>query len=143
VVVLGHTGRNFAAGMSGGVAYVLDEDGMFDKRCNLSMVELEPISDEDEALEHIEHQGGDLEGHGLVDLMHDLTRFDDKRLKTLIEYHHRYTGSTKAASILEQWSSYRERFVKVMPVEYRKALQKAQQQANDSKNPGASVAVGV
>jgi len=143
VVVLGHTGRNFAAGMSGGVAYVLDEDGMFDKRCNLSMVELEPISDEDEALEHIEHQGGDLEGHGLVDLMHDLTRFDDKRLKTLIENHHRYTGSTKAATILEQWSNYRARFVKVMPVEYRKALQKAQQQANDSKNPGASVAVGV
>ena len=142
VVVLGHTGRNFAAGMSGGVAYVLDEDGMFDKRCNLSMVELEPISDEDEALEQIEHQGGDLEGHGLVDIMHDLTRFDDKRLKTLIENHHRYTGSTKAARILEQWSSYRARFVKVMPVEYRKALQKAQQRANDSENPGASVAVG-
>jgi len=142
VVVLGHTGRNFAAGMSGGVAYVLDEDGMFDKRCNLSMVELEPISDEDEALEQIEHQGGDLEGHGLVDIMHDLTRNDEKRLKTLIGNHHRYTGSTKAAAILEQWSSYRARFVKVMPVEYRKALQKAQQQANDSKNPSASVAVG-
>jgi glutamate synthase (NADPH/NADH) large chain len=142
VVVLGHTGRNFAAGMSGGVAYVLDEDGMFDKRCNLSMVELEPISDEDEALEKTEHQGGDLEGHGLVDIMHDLTRYDEKRLKTLIENHHRYTGSSKAAAILEQWSSYRSRFVKVMPVEYRKALEKAQQQANDSKTPGASVAVG-
>jgi glutamate synthase (NADPH/NADH) large chain len=142
VVVLGHTGRNFAAGMSGGVAYVLDEDGMFEKRCNLSMVELEPISEEDEAQEHINHQGGDLEGHGLVDIMRDLTRYDEKRLKTLIENHHRYTGSAKAAVILEHWSSYRPRFVKVMPVEYRKALQKMQKQANDSENHGASVAVG-
>ncbi len=143
VVVLGDTGRNFGAGMSGGVAYVLDEDGKFEQRCNLAMVELEPITDEDDALETREHQGGDLESHGLVDIMRDLSRYDDQRLKLLIEKHHQYTGSNKAAAILSDWDSYRSRFVKVMPVEYRKALQKMQQQANESENTGASMAVGV
>ena len=142
VVVLGDTGRNFAAGMSGGVAYVLDEDGMFEQRCNLAMVELEPISDEDEALENTEHQGGDLESHGLVDVMHDLSRYDELRLKLLIEKHHRLTGSTKAAVILDSWDMSRSRFVKVMPIEYRKALQKMQEQANEGESPDASVAVG-
>ena len=61
-VILGETGRNFAAGMSGGVAYVLDEFGNFSDRCNLSMVELEPITSEDDLLERLQHQGGDL-GH--------------------------------------------------------------------------------
>ena len=142
VVVLGDTGRNFAAGMSGGVAYVLDEDGNFEQRCNLSMVELEPITEEDEAMEDTEHQGGDLEGHGLVDVMHDLSRYDEQRLKLLIEKHHRLTGSAKAALILESWGVYRSRFVKVMPVEYRKALQIMQEQAHSEENPDASVAVG-
>jgi glutamate synthase (NADPH/NADH) large chain len=140
VVVLGHTGRNFAAGMSGGVAYVLDEDGMFEKRCNLSMVELEPITAEDDALEHRDHQGGDLEGHGLVDVMHDLTRHDEMRLKMLIETHHRHTNSGKAAEILGNWNDYSTRFVKVMPVEYRKALQKMQDQVREES--GVSVAIG-
>jgi len=139
VVVLGDTGRNFAAGMSGGVAYVLDEDANFEQRCNLAMVELEPISDEDVALENTEHQGGDLEGHGLVDIMHDLGRYDQQRLKLLIEKHHSLTGSAKAATILGDWESYRSRFVKVMPVEYRKALQKMQEQVSDTKS---AVAVG-
>jgi glutamate synthase (NADPH/NADH) large chain len=142
VVVLGNTGRNFAAGMSGGVAYVLDEDGMFEKRCNLAMVDLEPITDEDDALEKFDNQGGDLESHGLVDLMHDLSRHDEMRLKTLIESHHRHTGSTKAAAILEKWSAYRSRFVKVMPVEYRKALQQMQEKSRETENSGVSVAVG-
>jgi glutamate synthase (NADPH/NADH) large chain len=142
VVVLGHTGRNFAAGMSGGVAYVLDEDGMFAQRCNLAMVELEPISDEDAALESLDHQGGDMETHGLVDIMHDLSRFDEQRLRQLIEKHQSLTGSAKATVILENWENYRSRFVKVMPVEYRKALQRMQQQASDEENPDASVAVG-
>jgi len=140
VVVLGHTGRNFGAGMSGGVAYVFDEDGMFEKRCNLAMVELEPITDEDEALERIDHQGGDLEGHGLVDVMHDLSRHDAMRLKRMIETHQRYTGSTRAAEILANWDEFRSRFVKVMPVEYRKALQKMQLQV--SEEMGVSVAIG-
>ena len=61
------TGRNFAAGMSGGVAYVLDEFGNFSDRCNLSMVELEPITSEDDWLERLQHQGGDLETKGKVD----------------------------------------------------------------------------
>jgi glutamate synthase (NADPH/NADH) large chain len=142
VVVLGDTGRNFAAGMSGGVAYVLDEDGMFEKRCNLAMVELEPISDEAEALESIDHQGGDMETHGLVDLMHDLSSRDEQRLRLLIEKHRQLTGSAKAAAILDNWENYRSRFVKVMPVEYRKALQKMQEQANEAASPDASVAVG-
>ena len=143
VVVLGQTGRNFAAGMSGGVAYVLDADGMFEQRCNLAMVDLEPIADEDDALENTAHQGGDLEAHGLVDIMHDLSRYDDQRLRMLIEKHHQLTGSARAVTILEDWEGYRSRFVKVMPVEYRKALQKMQEQANEADNSSASMAAGV
>jgi glutamate synthase (NADPH/NADH) large chain len=124
VVVLGATGRNFAAGMSGGVAYVLDETGDFDRRCNLSMVDLEPIPEEDAALEAFDHQGGDLETHGLVDILHDMTNNDAQRLKVLIERHRRYTGSAKAKRILDHWGEYRPRFVKVMPVDYRQALEK-------------------
>ena len=124
VVVLGGTGRNFAAGMSGGVAYVLDETGDFDRRCNLSMVELEPIPAEDAALEALDHQGGDLETHGLVDIMHDMTNHDAQRLRALIERHRRYTGSAKAKRILDNWAAYLPRFVKVMPVDYKQALEK-------------------
>ena len=68
VVVLGQTGRNFAAGMSGGIAYVLDEAGDFRQRCNMAMVELEPVPEEEELLERIANQAGDLESHGLVDV---------------------------------------------------------------------------
>ena len=127
VVVLGETGRNFAAGMSGGVAYVLDESGDFNQRCNLSMVELEPIPSEANALERFDHQGGDLENHGLVEVMHDMTRHDEQRLRVLIAKHRRYTGSEKARRILENWSHYAPLFVKVMPVDYRLALEKMQQ----------------
>jgi glutamate synthase (NADPH/NADH) large chain len=126
VVVLGETGRNFAAGMSGGIAYVLDEAGDFDRRCNLSMVELQPIPYEDQALERRDHQGGDMEAHGLVDVMHDMTRHDQQRLRSLIEKHRRYTGSAKAQRILENWEDYAAKFVKVMPVDYRLALEKMQ-----------------
>jgi len=126
VVVLGSTGRNFAAGMSGGVAYVLDETGDFEHRCNLAMVELEPILAEDIALENLDHQGGDLETHGMVDIMHDMTRHDVLRLRTLIEKHRRYTGSGRAKQILDNWPFYAPRFVKVMPVDYRRALEKMQ-----------------
>ncbi len=126
VVVLGNTGRNFAAGMSGGVAYVLDENGNFSRRCNMAMVELQPVPSEARALERFDHQGNDLESHGLVDVMHDMTRHDEQRLRTLIEKHRRYTGSEKARRILENWSEYAPRFVKVMPVDYRLALEKMQ-----------------
>ena len=122
VVVLGLTGRNFAAGMSGGIAYVLDEDGDFEQRCNLAQVELEPIAEEDDALEALGHQGGDLETHGKVDVSHDMTRFDAIRLRQLIENHLEHTDSSVARNILDNWKDYLPKFRKVMPVEYRRAL---------------------
>ncbi|MET0067008.1 MAG: glutamate synthase large subunit [Candidatus Thiodiazotropha sp.] len=136
VVCLGPTGRNFAAGMSGGIAYVLDEAGDFEDHCNMAQVELQPISDEDEALEALDHQGGDLETQGLVDLSHDMTRHDALRLKQLIAQHLHYTNSEVAKRILDNWEAMLQKFVKVMPVEYRRALQEMQAQKND--NPVAS-----
>ncbi|MDY6991307.1 MAG: glutamate synthase-related protein, partial [Pseudomonadota bacterium] len=126
VVVLGATGRNFAAGMSGGIAYVLDEAGDFEQRCNMAMVELEPIVEEDQALESVYHQGGDLESHGFVDVMRDMTRHDALRLKALIEQHVRYTGSSRGQNILDHWADYLPRFVKIMPIDYRRALTQMQ-----------------
>jgi glutamate synthase domain-containing protein 2/glutamate synthase domain-containing protein 3 len=122
VVVLGYTGRNFAAGMSGGIAYVLDEDGTFQSRCNLAMVELEPVPEEERIAEKEFGQYQDLESHGRVDVMADLTVKDAERLFVLISQHERYTGSKRAAEILSQWTRYRPLFKKVMPVEYRRAL---------------------
>ncbi|MDF2114092.1 glutamate synthase large subunit [Roseiarcaceae bacterium H3SJ34-1] len=122
VVVIGQTGRNFAAGMSGGIAYVLDEDGDFAKRCNLAMVELESVEEEEELNQRIHHLGGDLQVHGRVDVMNDMTRFDAERLHQLVSNHARYTGSTRAREILDNWDAYKSKFRKVMPVEYRRAL---------------------
>ncbi len=68
------------------------------------------------------HQSGDLEPHGRVDVMTDMTRFDAERLQHLISNHLRYTGSTRARAILDDWESYKPKFRKVMPVEYRRAL---------------------
>jgi glutamate synthase (NADPH/NADH) large chain len=99
VVVLGNTGRNFAAGMSGGFAYVLDLDGEFAKRCNASMVDLEPLVEPE----------------------------DEATLRRLIENHSRYTGSKRAQAILAGWAQYRAKFVKVFPKEYRRALAELQQ----------------
>jgi glutamate synthase (NADPH/NADH) large chain len=120
VVVLGTTGRNFAAGMSGGVAYVLDEDGGFESRCNMAQVALEPV--EEEIAARIGSGSGDeLESHGKVDVRH-LGMVDEQLLKGLIEKHAQHTGSLQARTILDGWASYRARFVKVMPHEYRRAL---------------------
>jgi glutamate synthase (NADPH/NADH) large chain len=94
VVVLGETGRNFAAGMSGGIAYVLDEAGDFASRCNMAMVELEPVPEEDDILEKLHHHGGDLAHKGRVDVSRDMTRHDEERLFQLISNHAHYTGST-------------------------------------------------
>ncbi|MEN0041353.1 MAG: glutamate synthase large subunit, partial [Pseudomonadota bacterium] len=127
VAVLGNTGRNFAAGMSGGIAYVLDEDGTFAKRCNLSMVELEPVPEEDDLMESEHNHGGDIEHHGRVDVSSDMTRYDDERLRQLIENHKRYTNSQRAADILDNWDDYRPKFVKVMPTEYRRALREIEE----------------
>ncbi len=122
VVVIGKTGRNFAAGMSGGVAYVLDEEGDFAERCNMAMVELEPVPEEDDMLEKLHHHGGDLAHKGRVDVSGDMTRHDEERLVQLISNHLHYTGSTRAKAILDDWAHYRPKFRKVMPVEYRRAL---------------------
>jgi glutamate synthase (NADPH/NADH) large chain len=121
VVVLGPTGRNFAAGMSGGIAYVLDEDGSFEQKCNLSMIDLEPVAAEEEVMARLANQGG-LEGHGLVDVMRDMTGQDAERLHSLIARHAHYTNSARARTILENWKEYQSKFKKVMPVEYRRAL---------------------
>ena len=128
VVVIGKTGRNFAAGMSGGIAYVLDEEGDFANRCNMAMIELEPLPDEEENNQRLNHQGGDLIGHGRVDVMKDMTRHDTERLHRLISNHLRYTGSERAQQILDAWDHYKPKFRKVMPVEYRRALQELMQQ---------------
>ncbi len=129
VVVLGYTGRNFAAGMSGGIAYVLDEDGTFEKRCNMAQVQLEPMPDEIEARKGSE-SGDDLESHGHVDIDH-LGMGDELILKGLIERHARFTGSVRAHHILEHWTDFRKRFVKVLPHEYRRALaEMAEQRQN-------------
>ena len=95
VVILGATGRNFAAGMSGGIAYVLDEDGTFEQRCNPGLVDLEPLAAADDVSE----------------------------ARTLIRKHLRYTGSTVASSVLDNWQKTQSRFVKVMPRDYRRVLE--------------------
>ena len=105
VVCLGPTGRNFAAGMSGGIAYVLDENGGFRDRCNLEMVELESIR----------HDGANAD-------LGDMTGADETRLKRLIEKHLAYTGSAVAERILAEWNDTLPKFIKVMPVDYRRAL---------------------
>jgi glutamate synthase (NADPH/NADH) large chain len=110
VAVLGLTGRNFAAGMSGGIAYVLDVDGLFARRCNPAMVDLEPVLPEVEQEARIPR-----------DLWHS-DRSDEAVLRALVERHARYTGSAKAKNILADWPAYRARFVKVFPKEYRRAL---------------------
>jgi glutamate synthase (NADPH/NADH) large chain/glutamate synthase (ferredoxin) len=94
VVVLGRTGRNFAAGMSGGIAYVLDSDGGFAGRCNHELVDLEKLEDEDVA-----------------------------RVRALVEEHLERTGSPVASRVLETWDESLWRFVKVMPRDYRAALE--------------------
>jgi glutamate synthase (NADPH/NADH) large chain len=131
VVVLGQTGRNFAAGMSGGIAYVLDEAGDFKTRCNLAMVDLEPVPEEEELLQRIANQSGDLESHGLVDIQGDMTSHDAERLFQLISNHAHYTASSRARLILDNWQDFLPRFVKVMPVDYRRALKEMQAQEAD------------
>ena len=122
VVVLGRTGRNFAAGMSGGIAYVLDEDGTFETRCNMAMVDLESVPDEEAINARDYGHAADLGTHGRVDVLADMTRYDAARLHLLIARHARFAGSRHAAHILENWDAYLPKFRKVMPVEYRRAL---------------------
>ncbi|MCA3215253.1 MAG: glutamate synthase subunit alpha [Burkholderiales bacterium] len=109
-VVLGHTGRNFAAGMSGGIAYVFDEHGDFARRCNTAMVALEPVLTTQEQQEKID------------EAIWHLGETDEHLLRDLVEKHFRFTGSLRARMILDNWSALRGRFVKVFPNEYRRAL---------------------
>ncbi|HSD61975.1 MAG TPA: glutamate synthase-related protein [Burkholderiales bacterium] len=104
--VLGSTGRNFAGGMSGGIAYVYDPGGNFKERCNLSMVDLEPMPAPGQTPAELRHHGED----------------DDQILRHLLENHARYTGSDTAKAILAHWQAARALFVKVFPKEYRRAL---------------------
>ncbi|TMH55801.1 MAG: glutamate synthase subunit alpha, partial [Betaproteobacteria bacterium] len=110
VAVLGVTGRNFAAGMSGGIAYVLDLHGEFVKRCNTAMVDLEPVLTESEQQGKLSHE-----------LWHK-GQADEVILKDMIERHAKLTNSRRAREILEKWAEYRTRFVKIFPKEYRRAL---------------------
>jgi glutamate synthase (NADPH/NADH) large chain len=137
VVVLGKAGRNFAAGMSGGIAYVLDEEGDFTQRCNLAMVDLEPIPEEESAA--AVEGAGELESHGKVKIDH-LAGHDDEMLKGLIQRHLLYTGSERARRILENWAAYLPRFVKVMPQEYKRALAEMAQEALRNEQPTPKVA---
>jgi glutamate synthase (NADPH/NADH) large chain len=101
VVVLGMTGRNFAAGMSGGVAYVFDEDGTFESRCNMAQVALEPVEEEIAARKGRVRRRA--RSHGRVDVRH-LGMADEALLKMLIERHATYTGSERAKTILADWA---------------------------------------
>ena len=117
VAVLGHTGRNFAAGMSGGIAYILDEDGTFQTRCNMAMIELETI-----------------DPHMTQDLTHlkdNMTGCDAERLKKLLENHAHYTNSTKAQTILADWAHWLPKFKKIMPIEFRRALNELDNQRDN------------
>ena len=124
VCVLGDTGRNFAAGMSGGVAYVYDPTGRFRELCNPAMVDLEPVAPsapaerEDEALRP-RQRSVSVENSGMGDPL----RFDAERLRILVERHHLHTGSARAAELLGDWEKALTCFVKVMPKDYRRALE--------------------
>jgi glutamate synthase (NADPH/NADH) large chain/glutamate synthase (ferredoxin) len=109
VLVLGKTGRNFAAGMSGGIAYVYDEDGQFASRCNMAMVSLEPVATIAE-----QHAAG------MTRMHKDLA--DETLVKKLLQDHNRWTGSRRARELLDNWAVSRTRFVKVFPNEYKRAL---------------------
>jgi len=110
VVVLGQTGRNFAAGMSGGIAYVYDPLGDFASRCNMAMVTLEPVLSDAEQRKTMD-----------TAIWHRATT-DEQQLRRLIEDHLRWTGSARAREVLDHWAQSRAKFVKVFPAEYRRAL---------------------
>ncbi len=139
VVVLGQAGRNFAAGMSGGIAFVLDEAGDFTKRCNMAMVELEPIPEEASAVKDSDFQGGELESHGRVNVDH-LAGHDAQLLRSLIEKHLHYTGSEVARRVLDRFDFYLPKFVKIMPMEYRRALNEIRASAGAAESPALTSA---
>ncbi|WP_332813399.1 glutamate synthase-related protein [Ramlibacter sp.] len=130
VVVLGRTGRNFAAGMSGGIAYVYDEDGQFASRCNTAMVSLEPVG-----------SGAEQKVLGRSRLHRDQT--DEMLLKKLLEDHNRWTGSKRARELLDSWSAARQKFVKVFPNEYKRALAEMHEREVEEASTGNNAHVAV
>ncbi len=125
VIILGKTGRNFAAGMSGGIAYILDEDGTFDTKCNKAMVGLEKL----QSLKNSSSPSA-------KDIDNDLLDFDEARLKLIIQRHLKYTKSEKARLILDDWSKYLNLFYKITPFDFKKALNERKQKLKeDNKVP--------
>ncbi len=122
VVVLGLTGRNFAAGMSGGIAYVIDSSGDFETRLNKEMVQLEPIAIDAAVLSQLSKANGDAANRPLADVMLDMRKQDVERVHALLVRHAHYTNSAKAQAILKDFATYLPKFRKVMPTEYRRAL---------------------
>ena len=136
VAVLGQTGRNFAAGMSGGIAYVYDADGLFRQRCNLAMVDVEPIdpsADADVEEGRPQQRAVSVHDYGMGDML----RHDAARLRILLERQHLHTGSAQAAALLEDWDTTLSRFVKVMPRDYRRALQQLEAERLAAANVAA------
>ena len=125
VLVLGKTGRNFAAGMSGGIAYVFDEDGLFASRCNTSMVTLEAVVPAAE-----QHVGGKT-------LLHK-DQADETQLRKLLEDHNRWTGSRRARELLDNWATSRLKFVKVFPNEYKRALAEMYEREVEAASAGTN-----
>ena len=122
VAVLGETGRNFAAGMSGGIAYVYDPTDQFALLCNPAGVKLERIAPADPAAaadpERPRSRSVSVDDSGMGDPL----RFDAERLRILVERHAQFTGSARARSLLENWGEALGKFVKITPLEYRRAL---------------------
>ncbi|MED5544277.1 MAG: glutamate synthase large subunit [Pseudomonadota bacterium] len=121
VMVLGKTGRNFAAGMSGGIAYVYDEEGRFKDLANTAMVDLESVSatpDEDEGTGRPQQRTVSVNDLGMGDML----RHDAERIRVLLERHKLHTGSSRASELLDNFEDALGKFVKVMPRDYAKAL---------------------
>ena len=130
VLVLGRTGRNFAAGMSGGIAYVYDEDGQFASRCNTSMVTLEKI-------------GTAAEQQAAAKTRLHKDQADETLLRKLLEDHNRWTGSRRARELLDHWATSRTKFVKVFPNEYKRALAEMYEREVEAASAGTNAHVAM
>ena len=117
--------------------------GGFEKRCNLAMVDLEPVAAEAEVMERMAHQMADLHSHGLVDVMSNMGSQDAERLYEIIKRHQHYTGSERARTILGAWEDWLPRFRKVMPVEYRRALSEMGRQQKADKTGLGVLEIGL
>jgi glutamate synthase (NADPH/NADH) large chain len=136
VCVLGKTGRNFAAGMSGGVAYVYDIDGTFRGLCNSAQVDLEAIAakpDDDEGAGRPAQRARSVEDAGMGDML----RHDAERLRILVERHKLHTGSARATALLDDWDNALTRFVKVMPRDYARALRQLEAERDEAASVAA------